>query len=354
MNIKVISAVAAIATIVSSCFDKNDNIVTFSHDDFQVQKTLKGEQIAVPTILSPNEMYVMHDSLVLVCNTNPGMKKKIGLYNLNTWNLLGEFAVRGHANDEFIDCSVVPSVNSNIFFLKDMQKAQFWICDIDLLSYNKPCAKSQFYYSRNAMDIYPLDSTYIGFNFWYLNDEKYDNNVPSIAEYSMKSHDDGKLKKSYDYFVANVTGGIIFRNPKNHEIWVAYRHDNTIEIYDDLLHLKRVMHGPNYKKNTYATQKFSHQEVVMFTSESYTSCYSGYYATDNYVYLIYENITCDKFPQKPKPVEILKFDWNGNCISNYKLDKFAYTISVNSKENILYATCCDENNGEVQFYKYRL
>ena len=354
MKTKIISYFVVLTFMLSGCYDNKENPVFFSHNDFHNTKELKGECIEVPTELSPDEMYVVRDSLVLICNTNPSIKKKIGLYNLKDWKLLGEYAERGHSNDEFIDCSVILKGNSNEFFLKDIQKSQFWICDFDSLAKNRPCAKRRFSYSRNVIDVYPLDSTYIGYNFWYLNDEKYDNNVSAIAEYPMREDIREVSKNKYKYFVANVTGGVVFRNPENHDIWVAYRHDNIIEIYDSLLNLQKTMKGPNYRKNKYVTQEMSNQEIVSFTDKSYTSCYTGGYVTNNHVYIIYENHTCDKFPQRPLPVEILMFDWDGNCLCNYRLDRFAYAISIDSKEKIMYATCCDENSGEIQLIKYSL
>ena len=339
--------------LLLGCSDKIENVTYFSHNDFQSTKNLKGEKVYVPSELSPNEIFVIRDSLVLICNDNPSIMKKIALYNFKTWNMISEFATRGHAENEFINCNVILNGNCNTFFLRDIQKNKFWICNIDSLSKNKPCVKNQFDYSRDVIDLYPFDSTYVGFNFWYLNDKRYDNLVYPIAEYSMKG-EHNTMNKSYKYFVANVTGGLIFTNPKNHDIWVAYRHDNVIEIYDRSLKLKKAMRGPNYKQNIYATQKFPNKEIVAFTNKSYTSCYTGCYTTDKNIYLIYENHTCDQFPENPQPVEILKFDWDGNCLCNYKLDKFAYTISVNSKEDILYATCSDENNGEIELFKYKL
>lgn len=351
---KKISALVIGTLLICGCSDKAENTTFFSHNDFLSTKILKGERIDIPSELSPNEIFVLRDSLVLICNDNPSIKKKIGLYNLYTWELVGEFATRGHANNEFIDCSVILNGNRNTFFLKDMQKNKFWICDIDSLANNKSCATKQFNYSRNVIDLYPLDSTYVGFNFWYLNDSRYDNNVSSIAEYSMNNEEKELANRSYKYFVANVSGAIIFSNPLNQDIWVAFRHDNVIKIYDRSMNLKKVLQGPNNKKNIYKIGYFSNQEMVMFTDKSYTSCYTGSFTTDKHIYLIYENLTCDRFPSKPQPVEVLKFDWEGNCLCNYKLDKFAYTISVSSKEDTMYATCCEDNNGEIDLIKYKL
>lgn len=352
--LKKLFTLTIVVLLMVGCSDKIENVISFSHENFQCTKKLKGEKIDIPSELSPNEIFVIRDSLVLICNENPAMKNKVGLYNLKTWELMGEFATRGHADNEFIDCNVTLNNNSNTFFLKDMQKSKFWICDIDSLANNKPCVKKQFDYSRDIIDLYPLDTTYVGFNFWYLNDNRYDNIVSPLAEYSMKKANRKNTSKSYKYFVANVTGGVIFKNPVNQDIWVAYKHDNIIEIYDRSLILKKIMQGPNYKKNTYATQKFNGQEMVMFTDKTYTSCYTGCYVTNKHVYLIYENHTCDIFPVKPQPVEVLKFDWSGNCLCNYQLDKFAYTISVNDGEDTMYATCCEENNGEIELIKYKL
>ncbi|MDO5762182.1 MAG: hypothetical protein Q4P12_05920, partial [Bacteroidales bacterium] len=71
-------------------------------------------------------------------------------------------------------------------------------------------------------------------------------------------------------------------------------------------------------------------------------------------YLLYRNINNVPFPKQLSPVEVHKFTWRGEPVSNYKLDRYAYSISVNTTEDMLYATCIDPETSEPQFVKYKL
>jgi hypothetical protein len=56
--------------------------------------------------------------------------------------------------------------------------------------------------------------------------------------------------------------------------------------------------------------------------------------------VVYEGLNkTDYAPEKQLfPVEVLKFDWNGNLLCDYQLPQYVYAISVDSKEEYLYAT----------------
>lgn len=348
---------------ISSCVNKSikgqEDI--FTHEDFKETLSLKGKIIKIPVGLSPQEMFLMRDSFVLVVNNNPGYKYKIALYSYPDWQLINEFARIGHAKDEFIDCDVtLIGSGNNKFYITDVTRNFCSTCNTDSLVNGRNCIEKSFFYSREVIDFCPLDNNeYAGFNFWYLHNEKFDNGVQAMATYKMeKSIDKDKTKEKrynkYKYFVANVTGGTVFENPKNHDVWVAYRNENRIEIYNKSMRLKKVLCGPVNTTPTLVAQKGQKMTEVLKSGKSYTSCFSRYIATDKHVFLIYENQNGVKYSSSPKPVEVLKFDWDGNPISNYKLDKFAYTLSIDSKEENLYATCCDSYTGEILFVKYKL
>lgn len=65
-------------------------------------------------------------------------------------------------------------------------------------------------------------------------------------------------------------------------------------------------------------------------------------------------MNAEPVPRKPKPVEILKFTWDGKPVANYKLDRHAYSISVDCEDRALYATCVDPATSELRFVKFAL
>lgn len=338
------------------CSNSEYNYVEkFTHSDFTKTIELKGTLVSFDGLINPYEGYIINDTLLLVSNMDPAQKEKIKIFSLNG-KLISSFAQEGHADNELISCNIRHfSPQSSIFYVEDVVQNKYWKCSLDsLLAHNKSIANS-FYYSRNVMSIYPLDSTYVGFNFWYLNHEKYNNDIYSpIREYKIGKKQEKARSKAYKYFVANVTGATIARNPHNGDIWVAYNHDNVIQIYDKKMNLKKQMNGPEQIEKKYQKKTIKNKEYIFFGKDAYISCYYMSISTPKHIYILYENINGGGVPLQPQPVEVFKLDWNGHLLCNYKLDRHAYTISIDSNELNLYATCINKTNQEIQIVKYDL
>ena len=354
LNISLVFMSACLASCTMQHKESFD--AKYGHEDFKETKALKGACIKLPSSLSPREMYVVRDSFVLATNNNPGQKYKVALFSMNDWRCINEFARIGHAKGEYIDCgATLHGDGQSMFYLTDAVQNYCAVCSIDSLMNGGSCAMETFNYSRGVIDFYPLTGQrYVGFDMWHLSSGKYANEGTHAVDLYDVHSSTPKRQNKYKNFVANVTGGTIFENPNNHDIWVAYRYDNRIEIYDSQLQLKKAICGPSDSQTKYVGKEERGATEVLQSSNSYTSCFGRCAVTKNHVYLIYENQNNTKRTEVPRPVEVLKFDWNGNPISNYQLDKFAYTISVDSKEQNLYATCCDSYTGDIQFVKYAL
>ena len=341
---------------IGCSFSEKNNTEEFTHSDFAKTVELKGTQVSFDALVNPYEGYLVNDTLLLVSNMDPAQKEKIKIISLNDGKLISSFAQEGHADNELISCNIrYFSPQSPFFYVEDIVQRKYWICSLDSLFDHKKSIVTSFYYSRDVMSIYPLDSTYVGFNFWYLNHDKYNNDIYSpISEYKIGQKREKTRSPAFKYFVANVTGATMARNPHNGDIWVAYNHDNVIQIYDKNMNLKKQMNGPDQIENKYQKKTIKKQEYVFFSKEAYVSCYYMSVSTPKHVYILYENINGGGIPLQPKPVEVFKLDWDGHLLCNYKLDRHAYTISIDSKELCLYATCINNTNQEVQIVKYDL
>lgn len=329
---------------------------TFTHADFIHTKNLKGTIVSFDSIINPFEAYLVCDTLLLVSNLDHAQKKKVKLFSLENGQVLSSFVQEGHADNELISCRLnYFSPQSHIFYVEDVIQNKYWACSLDSLYAHKKSIISSFYYSRDVMNIYPLDSAYVGFNFWYLNHDKYNNGIFSpIAEYPISQSQSKSRSKDFSYFVANVTGATIARNPNNGDIWVAYNHDNLIQIYDDRMNLKKQMNGPVHFDREFKEELIKNYNYVFFRKGAYVGSYKMLVSTPKHIYLLYDNINGGELPTQLQPVEVFKLDWNGGLICNYKLDKFAYTISIDSNEQWLYATCVDKETKEIQIVKYSL
>lgn len=349
-----------LAIFFNSCHIKNDHehiTSSFDRTDFAHTKVLKGSQnIHIKDALNPLYMYVVKDSLVLASNRDATQHFKAGLYSLSSGKLIKEIAPRGEGPKEFIDCTIdIRDCNSDIFYLEDVTQNKYWICSIDSILSSSDYQLESFTYSRDAIRLCPLENEYIGYNFWYLNEKEYDNKVVPLTKYPMTNEPKGRLGSGHEYFVANVTGGYVFTRPNQKNIWVANFFDDKIEIYNDSLQLIQCLHGPDHFKRNFKMIQEDNFKYLFFEKGTSFRSYLAYTLTSKHVYLVYEGTNGDPYQMDNlKNVEVFKLDWDGNLICNYQLDKHAYAISVDSKEEYLYAACYQSYEGEVEFVKYEL
>ena len=126
------------------------------------------------------------------------------------------------------------------------------------------------------------------------------------------------------------------------------RHIDNFKIFNKKLDLKRNIEGPENLNPKYELRTNNH---VSFKEGFYQS-YPGICTTDSGIFALFSPIRRN---QNNKSVEIFKFDWDGNLVHRYKLDKYIHTISVNSKGNYLYGSHFDENlMGDPKLLRYKL
>lgn len=330
-------------------FDRTDfeNTIVLSHPD----------TICVEDALNPLDFYLVKDSLVLIENADNSQQYKAGLYSLSQGKLIREIAPKGEGPKEFVSCQLdVRENSSDLFYIDDFVQNKYWECNLDSIIANKEYLVKSFTYSRDVIRLCSQDSTYIGYNFWYLNNADYDNNVPALQKYKQMNGPKGRLANGHPYFVANVTGGFVFMSPDKNRIWVADFHDDKIHIYNDSLQEIKCLSGPDYFEHEFEDiHDKNYDHFVSFSKGTAYQSYIAYTKNSKYVYLVYEgtNGTYQRL-DKLNPVEVFKFDWEGNPITYYKLDKYIRTISIDSQENFLYATSYNSHDASTVFIRYAL
>ena len=342
--------------LVGCSVSEKQNTYDFSHNDFSYSKALKGEKIELEEMINPDNIFVVYDSLIIASNEDPAQRDKVQLFSLLTGKRISSFGAKGHASNELVSCSLfIQSSSSDYFFVDDIAQSKYWVCSVDSFKNGRnPICKS-FNYSRDVISLLPEDTTYIGFNFWYLNSKEYNNGIDhAIDRYLMESKNERNRSTKYGFFVANVSGAVIVKNPNNGDVWVAYNHENLIEIYDKSLELNLRMIGPEKAHSKYVVERIKNKDYLSYGRSHFMDCFYAAVATDSHVYLLYRNINNVAFPTKPEPVEIFKIDWNGQLVCNYQLDQYAYCISVDSKEENLYAACVNSDTGDTELVKYQL
>lgn len=341
-NVLIVLIVIFVA--VTSCTQQkgSSNKVVFSRENFENHLTLDSPyEIVIDSLLNPLNFIVMNDSVLVVGNQD-NCEYLLEIYSLNTLQPLARFVTKGSGPTEMSACAVNIHSNTNTeFYLQDINTQLYYTVNLDsILKNNRLQMLSKFKYSSDVLstvDLCLLDSIhYIGYNMWYLDSEKYGNQISSPLHIYKKNEDSQMGVNNFDYFVASVNGAHFFKNPLTKEIWAVDMHSDIIRIYDDSLNHIRSLAGPDNFEPQY-TQKQSNAPInfVSFANDYDYRTYSDYFITDKHIFLVYEGNKHFDF-QDLKPVEIFKLDFNGNLICNYKLDRYVYSISVDKSEKSLY------------------
>jgi len=59
-------------------------------------------------------------------------------------------------------------------------------------------------------------------------------------------------------------------------------------------------------------------------------------------------------PVFPRKVEVFKFDFDGNLLKDYLLDRYVYTLSIDGKEEYMYCTARNSYDEEPYLIRYKL
>jgi hypothetical protein len=340
--------------------------ICFDRDNMPEQVALHDpEEIVFEDLLNPAAFYVMYDTLVVVQN-QPNCDHLIEMYSLTGRTPVGQFAQKGGGPDDFVSCTCfVPAGNDSVIYALDQDKETYSIINVPLtLSEKRLHISRRFRYSRELhpqTEIIPAgEAHYIGYNFWYVNSDKYSNKVPALKKYAIPKPDDYSGEQhqftDYSHFVAEVNTARLALNPRTKQIWFFDGHQDRIDIYNDSLQVVRTISGPDHYRVSYDAVKSNIPvSYVTFSEGKAYRAYSGYTVTDKYIYVIYEGVNGVAFnPEDLQPVEVFRFDPEGNLVCSYKLDRFIYTVSVDSKDRYLYCTARTSAMDEAHFLRYRL
>lgn len=341
--------------------------VSFSRDDFKKRVLLKVPKL-IPlqeTYNNPRAFFLIGDSLILA-NNQPNNGPMLELFSLNTKRSLMQFGNKGVGPGEFVACNAVSySSASPEIFITDEGTNTFYTANIDkTLQDGKLWIEGKF---QCAPDVHtrtyvcPLDKDrYVGYNMWYLSDSTYSNGVPEFSVYSTKASNDQLTEtatpfEKYRYFVGDVNGGNFIKLP-NQTVWLTDFHQDKIRIFNDSMQVVKTIIGPDHFDLQYVEKKTNFPlPFISFSNDRAIESYTSATYTDKHVYVIYKGIN-EKKPDAPvlKPVEVFKFDYDGNPITCYTLDRFVYQISVDRNEEYLYATARTSPDEPARLVRYSI
>ncbi|SHG74771.1 TolB-like 6-blade propeller-like [Fodinibius roseus] len=112
---------------------------------------------------------------------------------------------------------------------------------------------------------------------------------------------------------------------------VGYYNVDILNIYNDRGELLETTRGPKQDELDYATKN-----KRLSLSDDTIRAYIDLASTDKRIYALYSG---KKITEKKNNLGkyVLVFDWDGNFIKSFELDRYAFSISVDDKKGMLYS-----------------
>lgn len=345
-NIKYICIYVFTTFIIISCTNKK-NSIEFNIDDFQKTFTFNSTK-AKRIILTPEKVhgnftsFIVKDSLLLAGSSYGD--KLLNIYSLNTGKLINKIISRGTSSQEGL------SVGS--LYFQDDSEYSLWLYDITFKKLFKinlldVITKSPNYIPEQEIKlsadlknmIYPKiinDSTIIAttyasedFRYFYTDGKKI---IKKIGNLPIISNDE-KLINDSNSKIPNKT--IIFKafavkHPLQNKIAVFYNKTDRIEFYNNDKLTKIIQSKDSFNP----IMKISEHEgeYSVEDSEDTRFAYLSLTYNNTYIFALYSG----KANWQTTSNRIYVFDWNGNFVHQFILDKYISDIFLDSKNNTLY------------------
>ncbi|MEX1212583.1 MAG: BF3164 family lipoprotein [Balneolaceae bacterium] len=137
--------------------------------------------------------------------------------------------------------------------------------------------------------------------------------------------------------------GQVAVNPSTHEIALATRYSDRIEIYKKTGKKKYILRGPkNFdpvfevaQRDGYPALSSNHQMRIGYVDIS---------VTDKYIYALYNGRTRGESDDSYSGSEIFKFNWEGEVLKLYHLPFYAGFISVDRNNDNIYLINSSDHN----------
>ncbi|MDR1745702.1 MAG: TolB-like 6-bladed beta-propeller domain-containing protein [Tannerella sp.] len=370
-NALILSVLLAFIACSAEKSGDSPGLVTFDRESAVMKNEVKltePEVIEFADLLAPVKFYVMYDTLVVV-NNSYQCEYGLELYSLNSMKRLSEFAPKGQGPEDFLSTNVlIYSASDTSIIICDTRTYSYSIIDLPAsVAANRLKITKKFNYDINLFQSEDItitdDGHYIGYNCWYLNSTQYNNGVPVFIRHTMDydrtKTEEGLDPRKYKYIVGSVNGGLPFFNPNTKQLWLMDKRMDKIDIYNDSLQIVKTISGPDHYDCNYIEQLNQGLSIILFDKDKEYKSYSNYTISKSGIYIIYEGVNGEvmdwtKPPTFPETVEIFKFDFDGNFVKSYLLDRYVYAVSVDSNEEFMYCTARTSVEDEAQLVRYKI
>lgn len=324
------------------------DMLSYTDEDFKIEENLSSEviQSISDSLIQPGRISIV-DEYLLISDFKAG--KPLHILNLKNQNHLGSYGVKGQGPGEVATPWSFSELTSKKFTLVDIVQKKILEYDIDtLLRFNRPVYEQKLnqngftQFAKVYGDTIFFDDGY-KLNYRLYKSKFYDvKNTSSINGY-------GEIPIIVDAEISDIVKRdmtMAHMKSKNGFFVFVYMYCPRIEIFDYGKKQWKTIISP---KNFVPEFNKSVQKGFTVTKKT-VYAYPDIALTDKYIYALYsEKRIMDHV--YPKSNSIYVFDFEGNPIKKYNLDKDISFFSVKN-DSTIYATNVETNPELVVFSLY--
>ena len=300
-------------------------------DDFEKVELTGRELFFDEEIMNPYHLAV-RDSFLLTLNQNT--EKICHIFNLNTKKKVGERIMMGQGPNDMIHPFFIETKEALMFYAP-MTSSIFrfsldeFVKEIPLRPLSKKKLAESYFFGELSL----LGDNWIGVsgrpdapcNVF----DSEGNKVQALGKYPVGPENYSELEKVDAY------NGILATDGKS-RVAVCCMFTDLIDFYDESGHLLKRLHGPERFYTRFV--EFNDGRIMGSRPDGkyYRDAFYSPYGTDTHLFVLFNG----KFVNKPGynllAKDILVFDWEGNPVRRYSLDKGIMRITVDSHNRKIY------------------
>lgn len=319
---------------LSSCTDTETNCFCENYEVVKHPKSTKkltAELIlSGDTLLDVGRIFCIDDKLLDV-----NAKNKNAVFTVYDTNgiCVGSFGKAGRTRNEFTGGTVVTQQFENgKLWINDVNKAMLTRINLNVSLDSSTCVVDKEMVTAGRV-----------INAFYVNDSTILYEQETMDNYRVYVYNtlQGKAVKQYDLYTPcrdafGVYYSYMLLHPNKNKLVAAMATLNQVNFLT-------VKDGKRKAVSLYE------KSVLEKDHEKRKQYYCDVTATADRIYALYMNQSKEESFDKPKPMEIHVFDWDGNFKERLLVGEYIFNIAVNEKGQYLYGLNLDNN-----VYKYKL
>ena len=317
-----ITTFLSVFLLISGCKDKKTSSI--STNDFLEQKTLTAERIKTNETLNIKNLTIQ-DSFLLINNSRKDSLFMI--YNLKTGNCIKSWGIRGRGPGEYGLFTHLLKVSPKKFQIADFSRYKIETYNIPKFEEESKSNILENYQSNDNREIPQNIATSDGYRYFYdnlfrnkltLNKWDFGNDPIEINNFN---HCTSLLKSP------KLSIGCLAINTKANKIVYAYQFSRRFDIFN----------AQGTREKTIEVNPGSSSNLIEkhIDRKNLEMCYIGAKTFKDSFYLLFighspKDIEKNKFLI---PCYIEEYDWNGNPLNLYRVDRFISDFDIYKNNN---------------------